>query len=85
MADRKEGKLGALALALSLSGVGVGMAVGLLARLVGHNADAVAFLLFTAFQVAAIVLGLVAWRTQYGKAAAITAAVLAVGSWTLLV
>jgi len=44
-----------------------------------------AYLLFMAFQIAAITLGLIARRTPLGRTAAITAGVLAVGSFTLLV
>jgi hypothetical protein len=84
MPEQNEEKLGKLALALSLGGVVLAFAIGMLARWVGQQADRPAFLIFTAFQIAAIVLGLVVRRTPLGKAAAITAALLAVGAWTLL-
>ena len=84
MTERSESQFGKLALALSLGGVVLAVAIGLLARLAGYRADMPAYLVFLAFQVAAIVLGLIARRTPLGKTAAITAAVLAVGSLTLL-
>ena len=84
MTEQNETKLGKLALTLSLGGVVLGVGIGMLARLVGQKADMPAFLIFTAVQVAAIVLGLIVRRTPLGKAAAITGAVLAVGAWTLL-
>ena len=85
MADRSETKFGGLALALSLGGVVLAVTVALLARCIGHNAGMPAYLVFLAFQVAGLTLGLLARRTSLGKAAAITAGVLAVGSWVLMV
>lgn len=84
MTEQSEWKCGAIALALSLGGVVLPLTIGVLARLVGYRADMPAYLIFCAFQVAAIVLGLMARRTPLGKAAAITAAVLAAGSLVLL-
>lgn len=84
MIEQNESKFGKLALALSLGGVILAVATGMLARLAGDRADLSAYVIFLAFQVAAIVLGLMARRHPLGKAAAITAAVLAIGSVTLL-
>jgi len=84
MTEQNESKFGKLALALSLGGVILAVAIGVLARLAGYRADMPAYLVFLAFQVAAMVLGLIAWRTPLGKAAAITSVVLAVSSLTLL-
>jgi hypothetical protein len=67
---------GKLALALSLGGL-------ILAALIGNRA-APAYLVFLSFQIAALTLGIVAWRTPLGKAAAITACVLTAGSFTLV-
>jgi hypothetical protein len=83
MTEQNESKLGKLALLLSLGGVVLAVVIGMLARLTGHNADIPSYLVFLAFQVAAIVLGLVTRKKPLGKAAAITAGVLAVGSLTL--
>lgn len=84
MNERTENTIGTLALISSLGGVAAGLAVGLLARMIGRRVDEPAYAVFLALQAAAIVLGLIAWRTPRGKDATITAAVLAVGSWVLL-
>ncbi len=80
MTEQNESTVGKLALALSLGGVVLALAIGMLARLAGYQANMPAYLLFLAFQVAAFVLGLVGRKTPLGKAAAITAAVLLVSS-----
>jgi hypothetical protein len=77
-------RYGALALVLSLGGVVLAVVLGLLARILGANADMAAYLVFCSFQIAALVLGIVARRMPLGKAATITAAVLMVGSLTLV-
>jgi hypothetical protein len=67
---------GRVALALCLGGV-------ILAALIGQRALP-AYLLFLSFQIVALTLGIVAWRTPLGKAAAIAASVLTVGSFALV-
>ena len=84
MTEQHESKFGKLALMLSLGGVVIAVVIGILARLTGHNVDMPAYLIFLAFQVVGIVLGIVTRRTPLGKTAAITAAVLAGGSLTML-
>jgi len=84
MTEQDELKYGKLALMLTLGGVVIAVVIGVLARLTEHNADTSAYLIFLAFQVAAIVLGLITRKSPLGKAAAITAAVLSVGTLTLM-
>ena len=84
MTEQDKSKYGKLALMLTLGGVVIAIVIGMLVRLTGHNADTSAYLIFLSFQVAAIVLGLITRRTPLGKAAAITAGLLSVGTLTLL-
>jgi hypothetical protein len=71
MTKRTRDYYGSVALALCLGGV-------ILAAFVP------AYLIFVSFQIAALALGIIAWRTPLGKAAAIAASVLTVGSFTLM-
>lgn len=84
MNEQNESRFGKLALMLSLGGLVLAVVIGLLARYFNHNADTTAYLVFLSFQVAAIVLGVVARRDPMGKTAAITASILAVGSLPLV-
>lgn len=84
MNEHTEQRYGELALALSLGGVILAVVIGLLARRSGQNADMAAYLIFISFQVAALVLGIIARRMPLGRTAAITAAVLMIGSLTLV-
>ncbi len=77
-------RYGELALAVGLGGVVLAVVIGLMARRSGQNADVPAYLVFFSFQVAAIVLGIIAGRTPLGKAAVIAAVVLTVGSLNLV-
>ncbi len=80
MNDTDKRKYGGLALSLCLGGLVLAIAVGMLARLLQHNADMPAYLIFLGFQVAGFVLGIVSRQDALGKTAYITSAVLAVGS-----
>ncbi len=84
MSEHVEQRYGELALALSLGGVVLAVVIGLLAEHWDQNADRPACMIFFSFQVAALVLGIIARRMPLGKAAAITATVLMVGSMTLV-
>lgn len=84
MTDTDKGKHGGLALALCLGGLVLAIAIGLAGRLVHHNADMPAYLIFLGFQIGGFVLGIVSRQEVLGRAAAITSAVLAVGSVVLL-
>ena len=84
MTDQNGSRLGSIALLLSMGGVVLAVGIGVLARLGGHSADAPSYLVFLAFQIAAIALGWVARSTPLGKAAVTTAAVLALVSLTLM-
>jgi high-affinity Fe2+/Pb2+ permease len=84
MTEQDEAKLGKLALTLSLGGVVGAVAIGMFARWVGQNADQASFLIFAAFQIAAIVLGLVSRRTPLGRASAITATIMLLITGTLM-
>ncbi len=84
MTEHTEQHYGELALALNLGGVVLAIAIGLLARRFGQNADMPAYLIFFCLQIAAIVLGVIARSRPVGKTAAITATLLMVGSLTLV-
>lgn len=75
---------GRLALALCLGGTLLAIVIGLVARLLGYDARTWAYLLFAAFQIAAIVIG---WRFRsehLGRPSAVTASILLVLSFALL-
>lgn len=80
MNNTDKRKLGGLALTLCLGGLVLAVAVGMLSRLAGYNADMPAYLIFLGFQVAGFVLGIAARQESQGKAAALTSAILAAGS-----
>lgn len=68
--DEPRKGYGALALGLSLGGLVLAVLIGMVAGLLGHNADAMpAYLVFLGFQVAAFVLGIVSRQEALGKAA----------------
>jgi membrane protein implicated in regulation of membrane protease activity len=75
---------GKLALALCLGGTVLAVLIGLVARALGYDARMWAYLLFAAFQVAAIVIGWRFRREHLGRASAITASILLVLSFGLL-
>ncbi len=75
---------GALALVLCLGGLVLAVTVGMVASLLHHNAYMPAYLIFLGFQVAGFVLGIVSRQEVLGKTAAITSALLAIGSVLLL-
>ena len=77
-------RIGPIALALSLGGVVLAVGCGLLARRNGYDTDLAAYALFLAFQIAAFILGCVARKAPFGKTAAITSGVLALGSIVLV-
>ena len=84
MTDTKQDPMDKLALALCLGGVGVAAAVAILGKLLDQDFALIAYGIFVAFQVAALVLGIVARARPLGKAAAITSGVLLVGSFVFL-
>ena len=69
-----------LALALGLGGVVLAILVAMIGRMLGHDFSMMAYGIFIAFQIAAIVLGIITRGTPIGKTAAITSSVLLVGS-----
>jgi hypothetical protein len=77
-------KRGRLALALCLGGLAFSVAVAMLARLLGHDAGPLAYVLFLGFQVAGFMLGLASRGEALGKAATIASAVLAICSLLFL-
>lgn len=80
-----ESHYGRLALALCLGGTVLAIVIGLVARLLGFDAGMWAYLLFAAFQIAAIIIGWRFRREHLGGASAITASILLVVSFCLLV
>jgi hypothetical protein len=82
--NTEESNCGKLALTLCLGGTVLAILIGLTARALGYDARIWAYLLFAAFQVAAIVLGWCFRREPLGRASAITAAIILVLSFSLL-
>lgn len=72
----KASLLGNLAIAIVLAGTLLPIAIGISSPLIGEQADQWAFLLFIAFQVIALVLGILSWRTPLGRASAIASGTL---------
>ena len=72
----KASHLGKLAIAIVLAGTLLPIAIGLSTRLIGEQAAEWAFLLFIAFQVIALVLGILSWRQPLGRASAIASGTL---------
>ena len=75
---------GKLALAICLGGTVLTVLIGLAARMLGYDASMWAYLLFAAFQIAAIVIGYRARHEPLGGASAITASILLALSFLLL-
>ena len=79
-----ESHYGRLALALCLGGTLLAIIIGLVARILGFDARMWAYLLFAAFQIAAIIIGWRFRRQHLGRAGAIIASILLVLSFCLL-
>jgi len=82
--QRDSSQYGRLAFALCLGGTVLALIIGFVARTLGYDARRWAYLLFAAFQIAAIVIGWRFRREQLGRASAITAFMLLVLSFGLL-
>ncbi len=80
MAEITPNLMDKIALGLCLGGVVLAVAVAMAGRLLGHNFTMMAYGIFLAFQIAALVLGIVTRSRPLGKTAAITSSVLLVGS-----
>ncbi len=80
----EKNRHGVIALTLCLGGVVLAVAIGMIARLLEHDARTPAYLVFLGFQVAGFVMGIISRQDVLGKTAYITSAVLAVGSLLLL-
>ena len=76
--DRRS--LDKLALALCLGGVVLAILVAMTGRIFGQNTSMMGYGIFVAFQILAVVLGIITRGTAIGKTAAITSSVLLVGS-----
>jgi hypothetical protein len=75
-----ERRSGLIALSLCLGGLSLAVLIGMLAKLLGHDASMPAYLVFLGFQIAGFVMGIVSRQKVLGKTAYITSAVLALGS-----
>lgn len=80
MDNPEKKRYGALALTLCLGGLLLAVVIGMIARLLGYNADMPAYFVFLGFQIGAFVLGIASRQDVLGKTAYITSAILAVGS-----
>ena len=74
-----------LALTLCLGGVLLAVIIAILGKILGQNLTMIAYGVFVAFQIAALVLGIVTRAKPLGKTAAIASSVLLVGSLLFLV
>ena len=72
------------ALTLSRAGVLLGVLVAMAGRIYEHNFTMHGYGVFVAFSVAAIVLGIVTRSSAVGKTAAITSAILLIGSVAII-
>jgi uncharacterized membrane protein AbrB (regulator of aidB expression) len=84
MNESEKKRSGAIALALCLGGLLLALSIGMIAKLLGHDARMPAYLVFLSFQIAGFVMGIASRQEVLGKTAYITSAVLALGS-TLLI
>jgi hypothetical protein len=84
MNESEKKRSGAIALALCLGGLLLALSIGMIAKLLGHDARMPAYLVFLSFQIAGFVMGIVSRQEVLGKTAYITSAILAVGSLALL-
>ncbi len=84
MTSEDHVSLDKLALSLCIGGVIAAVAVALTGELLGHNFRMTAYCIFVAFQIAALVLGIITRATPLGKAALITAGTLLIGFLALL-
>lgn len=75
-----ENKYGAVALALCLGGLILAISIGLIAKVLGHDARMPAYFVFIGFQTSGFILGIVSRQEALGKTAYITSGILAVGS-----
>lgn len=73
-----------IALGLCLGGVVLAIVAAMVGRLLDHNFTMMAYGVFVAFQIAALVLGIVTRTSPLGKAAAITSGILLVGSFLFM-
>ena len=80
MTDIKGIPMDKLALAVCLGGVLLALAVAMVGKILDHNFTMIAYGIFVAFQVAALVLGILTRARPMGKTAAFTSGVLLVGS-----
>ena len=84
MTDANQTSMDKVALALCLGGVVVAVAVAMIGSILDLHFTKMAYVIFVAFQIAALVLGIVTRSRPLGKSAAITSGVLLIGSWVLL-
>ena len=84
MIESEKRRSGAVALALSLGGLVLAVSIGMVAKLLGHDASMPAYFVFLGFQVAGFALGIVSRQEILGKTAYVTSAVLAIGSVVFL-
>lgn len=84
MEKSEKKRSGAIALTLCLGGLLFAVSIGMIAKLLGHDARMPAYLIFMGFQIAGFVLGIISRQDVLGKTAYITSAILAVGAFVLL-
>jgi len=80
MDDISKTNLDRIALAIGLGGVLVAALIAIVGKLLGHDFAMIAFGVFAAAQIAAIVLGIITRTSLIGRSAAITSSILLVGS-----
>ena len=82
--EKQSFRLDRLALILSLGGVLLGIAVAMIGSMFNHNFTMHGYGVFSAFSVAAIVLGAITRTSAFGKTAMITYSILLVGSLSIV-
>jgi uncharacterized protein YqgC (DUF456 family) len=80
MTETNETWMDKLALGFCLGGVVAAVTVAMLGKILGHNFTMLAYGIFVACQLAALVLGLITRSKPLGKTAAISSSVLLLGS-----
>jgi hypothetical protein len=80
MLEQTPNSMAKLAFGLCLGGVILAVAVTIVTKSLGGDGTLMAYCIFAAFQIAALVLGVVTRANPLGKTAAISSAMLLVGS-----
>jgi len=84
-ADTSRSQLGTISLSLCLGGVLAAVALIPVAGWFNYDAPAVSYFTFLGFEIAAMICGIKSWSSPLGRAGAVAAGVLSVGSLLFLI